>query len=81
MYIVRKCRCERCRSWASLYKKGKIKYSGITETKLMKPYSKEIVHGTLAGYKKEQRLGLLRCRPCKDAYSEYMRNRRKTLDH
>lgn len=41
-----------------------------------RPQSRELIHGTRAGYLKEKRRGLIPCEACKKANTEYARSRK-----
>lgn len=76
-YTQKGCRCVLCRTWRSEHRKGSIAYSEVITkpSTTLRKFGEGIDHGTYAGYKKECRLKVPRCEPCKQANREYMRNR------
>jgi hypothetical protein len=71
------CKCDECLSAWVKYQKNRFEILGIAPKARR---SKEIVHGTRAGYLKELRLKMGTCDDCKKANTEYTRNLRELKD-
>ncbi len=68
----RYCKCELCmKAWRD-YQKAHRKPSAH-------PHSRDIVHGTCSGYRKERRRGIPNCGPCRAAIRDEARKRRGSV--